>query len=83
MQGTLTRQVHESLRPYAMFRLPDVPGQAITTKRGGLVFLDETPDGFATKIVRQDGETFEDLRPVDEPGVLAIAVRALVFKSNA
>ncbi|GAA4102539.1 hypothetical protein [Nonomuraea soli] len=83
MQGTLTRQVEEYLRPFGMFQLPETPGQAITTKRGGHIYLDEREGEFTTRIVRRDGSTLEDVRPVAEPGELAIAIRALVFKARA
>lgn len=83
MQETLVEEVVDFLRPYGMFLMPEAPGDAIATKRGGLVYLTQTPDGLRTKIVRRDGRTITDLRPVDHPGKLALAVRALVFRSRA
>lgn len=83
MQDTLIDQVQEFLRPYGMFLLPDGPEEAITTKRGGRVYLTQTQEGLHTTIVRRDGRTFTDVRPIDHPGKLAIAVRALVFRSRA
>ncbi|MGP3916539.1 hypothetical protein [Nonomuraea sp. 10N515B] len=83
MRGTLTRQVEEYLRPYGMFQLPDTPGQAITTKRGGTIYLDERDGAFSTRIVRRDGSAVEDVRPVADPGELAIAIRSLAFKARA
>ena len=83
MQETLVDQVQDFLRPYGMFLVPAVPGDGIATKRGGRVYLAQTPEGLQTKIVRRDGRTITDVRPVDHPGKLALAVRALVFRSRA
>lgn len=83
MQGTLTRQIHDYLRPFGMFQIPDHPEEAITTKRGGFIYLDEREDGFATRIVRRDGSVLEDLRPAADAGELAIAIRSLVFRARA
>jgi hypothetical protein len=83
VQETLVDQVREFLRPYGMFRLADGADSAITTKRGGHVYLTQTAEGLRTRIVRRDGTTVTDVRPVDHPGKLAIAVRALVFRSRA
>jgi hypothetical protein len=83
VRETLVDQVQEFLRPYGMFLMPATPGEAIGTKRGGRVYLTQTPEGLQTKIVRRDGRTVTDVRPADDPGKLALAVRALVFRSRA
>lgn len=83
MRETLVDQVQEFLRPYGMFLMPAAPGEAIATKRGGRIYLAQTSEGLQTKIVRRDGRTVTDVRPVDDPGKLALAVRALVFRSRA
>ncbi|MEV7011932.1 hypothetical protein [Streptosporangium sp. NPDC051022] len=83
MHGTLTSQVQEYLRPFGMFQLPQAPGQAITTKRGGTIYLDETDREFTVRIVRRDGSTVEEVRPIADPGELAIAIRSMVFKARA
>jgi hypothetical protein len=83
MQDTLVEQIREFLRPYGMFLVPDGPAESIPTKRGGQVYLTETQQALHTRIVRRDGTTFTDERPLDDPGKLAIAVRALVFRARA
>jgi hypothetical protein len=49
MQETLVDQVQDFLQPYGMFLMPAVPGDAIATKRGGRVYLTQTPEGFGRR----------------------------------
>jgi hypothetical protein len=79
----LVDQVQDFLRPYGMFSMPEVAGDGIATKHGGRIYLTHTPEGLQTKIIRRDGQTITAVRPIDHPGKLAVAVRALVFRSRA
>ncbi len=65
------------------FLIPDGPDGVIATKRGGRIYLTETAEGLRTEIVRSDGKTINDTRPLDEPSRLAIAIRALTFRAKA